>query len=175
MSDLAHNRAVPTVLFACAVVLAACSSSPPAEPAPPTAVAAPDAAAAPAFPSGKFRVSGRPISDRCEGVHFASQELEIDLEAGILDVDFEDRRYQIEMDGEELVARGAFEPSEGCGTHRWVEIWRLGRGSDDEISGFLTSYYRDPKLGCLRSCKVVFEVEAERAKEGEDTAEEEDE
>lgn len=172
---IGHNHAVRLLgHLLCAAWLVACSS--PAAPRP-RATKPPRVAAvpAPAFPSGEFKVSGRPVSDRCEGVHFASQEMAIDLDAKILDVDFEDRRYQIEMDGNELVARGAFEESERCGTHRWIEIWRLGHEGSDEISGYLTSYYRDPKLGCLRACKVVFEVEAERIDPDAEGAGEEDE
>jgi hypothetical protein len=166
-------------LIALAAVAASCSGSPPP---PATPIAAPKTAAAPpasSFPSGSFRVTGRAVTDRCEGIRFASERLELDLESKVLSSDFEDRRYDVVIDGEELVARGAFDKMERCGTHQYLEIWRLGRAGDDEISGYLTTYVRQPERGnrsCLRACKVVFEVEAVRVKEaeGEGEGEEQD-
>jgi hypothetical protein len=165
-------------LIALAAAAASCSGSPPP---PATPIPAPTVAAAPparSFPSGRSRVTGRAVTDRCEGIRFASERLELDLESGTLTSDFEDRRYEVELDGEELVARGAFDKMARCGTHQYLEIWRLGRAGDDEISGYLTTYVRQPDRGdrsCLRTCKVVFEVEAVRAAEGEGEREDEEE
>ena len=86
----------------------------------------------------------------------------------------DDRVYEAVIDRGDLVARGAFGPNALCDIYRRLEIWRLERESDTELSGHRTTYFRNSgRTGdCLHACKVVYAVEAVRADDVEAGGEE---
>lgn len=151
-----------------AVVLAMCAGCG----APERAKPEPDKPALPrpaTFPSGVFAITAaRVVSDHCDNrLRFSTKLLDIDLTGASVHSDPENRAYEAVLDGATLVARGAFTHNRLCRTYKHLEIWRLERESDDEISGYRTTYWRDPardgSADCLRACKVVYAVEAVRA------------
>lgn len=123
-----------------------------------------------AFPSGVFAITAaRVVSDHCDNrLRFETSILDIDVAAASVHSAPDNRLYEAVLDRGELVARGAFDEEPACQTYRKLEIWRLERHGDDEISGFRTTYWRESRRGdCLEACKVVYAVEALRSDEGE--------
>lgn len=123
-----------------------------------------------AFLSGAYELTGKTVSDHCRGaLFFAARKMEIDLEERRLVIDLDDRTYRIAMDGDQLVARGEFQPIGRCGANQFIEIWRLRRADNDgSLIGYLTTYWRSPEArDCLRACKLVVEVEAHRVTGGD--------
>jgi hypothetical protein len=123
------------------------------------------------FPSGLFSVTAaRVVSDSCNGrVRFETNELEIDVVGGVVQSAPDNRPYEAVLDRGALVARYAFNRNSICQTYRQLEIWRLERLGDDEVSGYRTTYFRDSRHGdCLQACKVVYAIEAVRVDEDEE-------
>lgn len=150
-----------------AALLALCASCGPEPPAPEVKKPAPPRQAA-EFPSGVFAITAaRVVSDHCENrLRFSTKLLDIDLGGASVHSDPDNRLYEVVLDGATLVARGAFNRNSLCRTFKHLEIWRLERESDDEISGYRTTYWREPsrtgRADCLEACKVVYAVEAVR-------------
>lgn len=148
------------VIVTCATCGAPERSTPePEKPAP---------APARSFPTGLFAItSARTVSDHCDNrLRFVTKLLEIDLTNSSVLSDPDSRIYEAVLEGKTLVARGAFDQDNLCKTFKHLEIWRLDAQGDDEISGYRTTFWRDPSRNrnadCLQACKVVYAVEAVR-------------
>ena len=165
---MSHNGGVRWVFLAAAVTCATCgapeSSRKPA-PGPKVSPAA--------FPSGLFAITAaRVVTDNCDNrLRFETTILDIDLGSATVMSGPDNHTYEAVLDRGELVARGAFDKNGTCQTYRQLEIWRLERDGNDELSGFRTTYWRDRRLSgntdCLRACKVVYAIEAVRTDEAE--------
>ena len=116
------------------------------------------------FPSGTFSVtSARRVTDHCGNMQWESDTIEIDPVARTLYSTPDNRLYAMFIDKGDLVARGSFEPRDGCPTDTYVEIWRLEKESEDRLSGYVTTYSHFNSGDCLHACKAVFAVELDRA------------
>jgi len=117
--------------------------------------------------SGRYAITGRTVTDHCEeSLMLAAKEISIDVEAGTLRADVVQRNYELDVRSGELIATGRFDLLEGCGTHQYLEVWRLRPQGPETLEGQLTTYYRDsPSRDCARACKLVTAIDAERITE----------
>lgn len=163
---MSHNGGVRCLVLAALVTCATCGAPERSRRRAPV-----ERAARAAFPSGVFSVTAaRVVSDHCNGrVRFETNELEIDVTGGTVQSAPDNHLYEAVLDRGTLVARGAVARNSICQTYRQLEIWRLDRLGDNELSGYRTTYWRDSRHGdCLEACKVVYAVEAVRAEEGDE-------
>jgi hypothetical protein len=129
------------------------------------------------FPSGVFAITAaRVVSDSCNGrLRFEARAIDVDMVAATVQTFPDNHAYEAVIDRQALVARGAFDKNTSCQTYRQLEIWRLDRHGDDEISGYRTTYWRDDRTArrgdCLEACKVVYAVEALRSTDGDEREE----
>lgn len=117
--------------------------------------------------AGRYGITGQPVTDHCDGsLTLAAKEILIEPKDGLFRADVVNRDYDLEVRGDMLVATGRFDSIDGCGTHQYIEIWRLRPHGPDRLEGQLTTYYRgSAPRDCLRACKFVTAIKAVRAGE----------
>lgn len=159
-------RSSKHLLVACA--LAACAGPPapsviePAAHAPIELPAPPPAPPSLAPWAGRYHLSGAALEDECGGeVILAAGEIEIDAASRTLRADVVDREYDLEVEGEALVATGRFPVETQCPESTVYERWDLARAAGGGLEGELLSTWLIWP-GCMRVCTVRFGVRADR-------------
>ena len=159
-------RHAVAALACCA--LAACAGTPAPTDSNPTPRASIELRPAPppAPPSlapwaGRYSVTGAALEDDCGGeVILAAGEIEIDPTSRTLRADVVDREYDLEVEGDGLVATGRFPVESQCPESTVYERWELAGGVGGALEGELLSTWLTWP-GCMRVCTVRFGVRAE--------------